>query len=135
VTDTTEPSAQELENETYAAFADMDASPTKAYYVAHRHEPEMKKYYDWAFEHRPGDELYDLRKDPDQTKNLADDPAYAKQHKELAAQLMKVLKDHQDPRVMGDGSTFDKPPFTDVGPDVEKRGAKQKAKGKPKAGE
>jgi len=135
VTDTSEPSAQELENETYAAFADMDASPTKAYYVAHRHEPEMKQYYNWAFEHRPGDELYDLRKDPDQTKNVADDPAYAKQHTKLADQLMKVLKDHQDPRVMGDGSTFDKPPFTDVGPDVEKRDAKQKAKGKAKAGE
>ncbi len=34
---------------------------------------------------------------------------------------MKVLKDHQDPRVMGDGSTFDKPPFTGVEPNLEER--------------
>ncbi len=87
VTETSEPTAAELENETFVAFADMDSSPTKAYYVAHRHDVDMKKYYDWAFDFRPGDELYDLSKDPDQTHNLANDPAHAKQKKELEAQL------------------------------------------------
>jgi uncharacterized sulfatase len=120
-----------LEEQTFVAFADMDSSPTKAYYVAHRHDLDMKKYYDWAFDFRPGDELYDLRNDPDQTHNLANDPAYAEQKKKLEAQLMKVLTDHQDPRVMGDGSTFDKAPFTDVEPDLEKR---QGRKAEKKAG-
>lgn len=86
----------------------------------------MKRFYDMAFALRPGDELYDLRKDPDQEKNVADDPAYAEQKKQLGEQLMKVLKDHNDPRVMGDGSTFDKAPFTDVGADGEKRAVKAK---------
>jgi len=131
VTDTTEPTAQQLEDETYVAFADMDSSPTKAYYVAHRHEPDMKKFYTWAFDLRPGDELYDLRNDPDQTKNLANDPAYAEQKKKLEAQLMKLLTDQKDPRVMGDGSTFDKPPFTDVEANIQQRQAKKADKKKP----
>jgi arylsulfatase A-like enzyme len=130
VTDTTEPTATELENDTFVAFADMDSSPTKAYYVAHRHDSDMKNLYAMAFALRPGDELYDLRKDPDQMHNLANDPAYAKQHEELAAQLMKVLKDHKDPRVMGDGSTFDKPPFTDVEPNLGKIQARKLEKKK-----
>ena len=125
VTDTTEPTAQQLENETFVAFADMDASPTKAYYVAHRHDADMKKFYDMAFALRPGEEFYDLRNDPDQEKNLANDPAFAKQKDEIAAQLMKVLKDHNDPRV-SDDVIFEKPPFTDVGGE----GGKQKVKAK-----
>jgi N-sulfoglucosamine sulfohydrolase len=124
VTATTEPTATELENDTFVAYADMDSSPTKAYYVAHRHDADMKHLYEMAFALRPGDELYDLKKDPDQMTNVADDPAYATPKKEMAEQLMKVLKDHQDPRVMGDGTTFDKAPFTDVGPEVERKAAK-----------
>lgn len=114
VTETSQPSAKELENETYVTFADMDASPTKAYYVAHRREAEMKGLYDMAFALRPGDELYDLRNDPDQTKNVAADPAYGDVKMKMEAQLMKVLTEQKDPRVMGDGAAFDKPPFTNV---------------------
>lgn len=114
VTETSQPSGKELENETYVAFADMDASPTKAYYVAHRRETAMKGLYDMAFALRPEDELYDLRNDPDQTKNVATDPAYGLAKMEMEAQLMKVLTEQRDPRVMGDGSAFDRPPFTNV---------------------
>ncbi len=114
VTETTEPTAQELEQQTNVAFADMDSSPTKAFYVAHRHEAEMKRFYEMAFDFRPGDELYDLKNDPDQTKNVATDPAYAEAKRKMETQLMKVLTEQKDPRVMGDGSTFDKAPFTNT---------------------
>ncbi|MBM3832286.1 MAG: sulfatase [Verrucomicrobia bacterium] len=114
VTPTTAPTTSELENETYAAFADMDASPTKAWLIAHRNDPEWKWHYDFAFGKRPAEELYDLRNDPDQVKNLAADPAFSVKKKELAAQLIKILVDAGDPRVTGDGSTFDKPPFVEA---------------------
>ena len=127
VTDTSEPTANELENSTYAAYADMDASPTKAYFVAHRHDADMKKLYDLAFAVRPGDELYDLRDDPDQTKNVANDPAFAAAKKKMEMQLMDLLKKEHDPRV-SDDVIFEKPPFTEVGPDSEKKEAKQKAR-------
>ena len=72
--------------------------------------------------------LYDVRKDPDQIKNLANDPAYAKAKADLAAQLMKKLTDAKDPRVTGDGKTFERPPFTDAVNDGGEDGAPKKRK-------
>ena len=107
------PSIKALEENTYAAFADMDASPTKAWLVHKFGEDEWKWFYDFAFAKRPADELYDLRNDPEQTKNVASETAYEEIKKELSQRLMKVLTDAKDPRVQGDGSTFDKAPYTD----------------------
>ena len=106
------PPVEELENTTYAAFPDMDASPTKAWMIMHRDDPQWKDLFERSFGKRPAEELYDLRKDPEQTKNVAADPAYAKDKEKLAADLMKKLQDAADPRVTGDGLTFERPPFT-----------------------
>jgi arylsulfatase A-like enzyme len=120
-----------LTNNTFAGFADMDASPTKAWIVAHRNDPKWKWHYEHAFGKRPGEELYDLRKDPDQVKNVAADPAYAKTKTELAARLMKQLTDAKDPRVTGDGQTFERPPFTDsIDEGAGGKGQKKKAAAK-----
>ncbi|MST00566.1 MAG: sulfatase [Pedosphaera sp.] len=113
VTPTSAPSQNELEFNTRACFPDMDAGPAKAWLIAHRNDPQWKWHYDYAFGKRPGEELYDLAKDPDQIQNIAAIPAYADKRKELSEQLMKVLKDAGDPRVTGVGDTFDKPPFSD----------------------
>src|SRR5262245_1058286 len=123
------PPTESMESNTYVAYADMDASPTKAWLIEHRDDPKLKWHYDYAFAKRPGEELYDLKTDPEQTNNLAADPAYAKQKQELSAQLMKRLTDAKDPRVTGDGTTFDLPPFTDAGEDPQaKKAKKNKAK-------
>ena len=118
------PDAAALSNNTYAAFADMDASPTKAWLIAHRHDPEWKWHYDYAFAKRPAEELYDLRTDPEQTENVAADPAYAATKAELSARLLKTLTEVGDPRVTGDGQTFERPPFTDAGPQGIKKAKK-----------
>jgi N-sulfoglucosamine sulfohydrolase len=124
VTDTTAPEQAALAGSTYAAFADMDASPTKAWVVEHRNDPQYRKYYDFAFAKRPGEELYDLRKDPDQVTNVAGDPAYHSQKQELSDRLMKTLTEAGDPRVTGDGQTFEKPPYTDATPIAPRKRAK-----------
>ncbi len=125
-----EADAQALETSTYAAYADMDASPTKAWLIAHREDPKWKWHYDFAFGKRPAEELYDLSKDPDQVKNVAADPQYASQKQQLGEQLMQVLTEVRDPRVTGDGRTFDSPPFSDLPPQAGKKkaGGKKKAK-------
>jgi uncharacterized sulfatase len=125
VTETSAPSADELANNTFAAFPDMDASPTKAWLVAHRNEPQWRTFYDYAFAKRPGEELYDLRNDPDQIVNVADEAAYAETKRELSAQLLKTLRDAGDPRVTGDGETFERSPFTDAEPPRPARGKKK----------
>ncbi|MBI5768782.1 MAG: sulfatase [Verrucomicrobia bacterium] len=118
--------------ETRIAYADMDASPTKTWLIAHQNDAEWKWHVDIAFAKRPGEELYDLKNDPDQIKNLAADPAFAAKKKELADRLMKTLTAAGDPRVTGDGSTYDKSPFTDA---EQPAADGSKKKGKKKAGE
>jgi len=103
-----------LETNTRSAFADMDASPTKAWLVLRRDDPAWRWHFDLAFAKRPAEELYDLRKDPDQVRNVANDPAYATIKKELAERLLNELRRAADPRVTGDGLTFDRSPFTDT---------------------
>jgi len=124
-----------LTEDTRVGFADMDGSPTKEWLVAHRDDAKYKWYYEHAFGRRPPEELYDVRKDPDQVKNVAADAAYAKTKSELAAALMQRLTDAKDPRVTGDGKTFDSPPFTDVARDGPEAGAVPKKKGGKKKAE
>lgn len=116
LTDSHTPAAQALENDTYVAYPDMDASPTKAWLVAHRGESQWAWHYQYAFGKRPAEELFDLKSDPQQTKNVADDPAYAKAKQEMADRLMTVLREAGDPRVTGDGEAFERPPFVVVEP-------------------
>jgi uncharacterized sulfatase len=113
VTETSEPSAVELETNTRIAFPEMDASPTKAWLIAHRHEAQGEGFYDRSFAKRPGEEFYDLRTDLAQTKNVAGEVSLLVEKNEMARRLMKVLTDTGDPRVTGDGLKFDKSPFTD----------------------
>ena len=111
------PAADALEKNTFVAFADMDASPTKAWLVRQYGEPDWQWFYDYAFAPRPAEELYDLKNDPEQTRNLATDAAFNAQKRQLTEQLQKVLRDAGDPRVVGDGLTYERPPFTDPQPE------------------
>jgi uncharacterized sulfatase len=113
VTDANEPTASELETITRVAFPDMDASPTKAWLVAHRHEPLAKPFYDRAFAKRPPAELYDLHTDPEQQTNVAEQASYLVDKSRLEERLVKILTDTGDPRVTGDRLKFERPPFTD----------------------
>jgi len=109
--DSPEEMARQLVNNTGYTFGDMDSGPTKAWLVLHGNEPQWQKYYDYAFARRPAEELYDLRKDPDYLVNVAEQPEYAQVRKELSERLMNVLTSTGDPRVTGDGETYEKPPF------------------------
>jgi uncharacterized sulfatase len=93
------------------AYGDIDDCPTKTYMMQHREAPARRRLFESAFEKRPGEELYDLRRDPDQIHNVADDPAYAGVKQELSAQLMTELKAGGDPRVAGQGDFFDRYPY------------------------
>jgi arylsulfatase A-like enzyme len=105
-----------VEINTMVTFADMDAGPTKAWLVKHKNDPQGKWYYDWAFGKRPREELYDVQNDPNQIRNLAADPQYAAQKNWLFQRLMKLLKEAGDPRIIGDGKTFERPPFVEKTP-------------------
>jgi len=92
-------------------FADCDNGPTKTYLLDHRDDPKIKPYYDLAFAKRPAEELYDLKNDPDQLANLAEDKSYAKIKAGLSAMLLAEMKATSDPRAIGGGERFDQYPY------------------------
>ena len=73
----------------------------------------MQPFVQYAVGRLPGEELYDLSSDPDCLTNLADEASHAETRKEMSNRLMTILRDTNDPRVTGDGETFDQPPFAD----------------------
>ncbi|MEZ6089197.1 MAG: sulfatase [Pirellulaceae bacterium] len=105
------PSYELLREQTVSAFGDLDASPTKAWIITHRHRSDIAKYFDIAFARRPAEELYVLANDPDQINNRANDPALADVKAELSHRLIMRLTQTGDPRVIEPTDTYDKPPF------------------------
>jgi uncharacterized sulfatase len=108
VTEDSQPSHDQLVNNTYSAFPDIDSSPAKAWLVEHRRDAGMETFVEYAWGKRPAEELYDMGKDPQQTKNVAQDPAYAETLAKLRTQLINELKANDDPRL--DDDAFDRPP-------------------------
>ncbi|MDZ4852378.1 MAG: sulfatase [Pirellulaceae bacterium] len=123
----TPPSEQELKSNTRVTHPDDDAGPTKAWLVGERKSVEWKSHYDWVYGKRPKYELYDLKKDPDESKNVADDPAYATIKKNLEKQLLDELIRTGDPRMVDDGKYFENPPLAGPLPDEKEFWNKGKA--------
>lgn len=92
-------------------FADCDNGPTKQAIMALKDDPEMEKFYNWAFAKRPQEELFDMVNDPDQLVNLAGKEELAEIQAELKDQLFTQLKESGDPRVLGGGEKFDGYPY------------------------
>ncbi|MBC8325097.1 MAG: sulfatase-like hydrolase/transferase [Verrucomicrobia subdivision 3 bacterium] len=106
-----EATVEHLLQDHYLAYPDMDASPTKVFLMTHR--DAYTKHFDIAFSPRPEFELYDLKRDPDQIQNVAADPQYATTLRVLTKRMMNTLRETGDPRVIGDGGTFDRKPYVD----------------------
>src|SRR5207237_2022973 len=83
-------------------------SATAAWILSHKDDPSGKAFFLLDYGKRPAEELYDLHQDPDETKNVAADPAYAETRKNLSERLMKVMYDANDPRLT---DAFDRPPY------------------------
>jgi arylsulfatase A-like enzyme len=101
----------------YCWLGDCDNGPTKTYMVNNRFKDEEHgQLYDLSFGKRPEEELYDCRSDPEQVRNLAENPAYADVKEELATLLMEQLELTGDPRVVGGAELFDQVPYLGHGP-------------------
>lgn len=102
-----------LSSNTRLTFADVDAGPTKAFMVLNRDKPEFKTQWDLGFGPRPVEELYELKSDPHQVKNLAADEKHSAVKAALRAKLMAELTKYDDPRI--NGNQFDYPPYCKQG--------------------
>jgi N-sulfoglucosamine sulfohydrolase len=88
-------------------FGDVDAhmlhypSPTKMYILKNREKGDVRKFFELAFAKRPAEELYNLKADPYQMNNVAQEKAYKEIKNTLAERLNQYLKKTNDPRVVG----------------------------------
>jgi arylsulfatase A-like enzyme len=93
-------------------YGDVDNGPTKSYMIEHRGNDEHhSELFQLAFEKRPGEELYDLRNDPGQLKNLAAESALSQVKGELEQRLMQGLLVTEDPRVLGEADRLEQYPY------------------------
>jgi arylsulfatase A-like enzyme len=93
----------------YHRFGDCDEGPTKNWILDHRDQGE--RYFQLCFGKRPGEELYDLSKDPDEIKNVADDAGYASTKARLRRELAEWMKKTADPRASKDDDHWDTFPY------------------------
>lgn len=77
-------------------FGDVDPSPSKTLILSDT--VRFATHYRLAFAKRPAEELYDLKTDPDQVRNVADSVRFAAPLRRLRQQLNGVLKTTADPR-------------------------------------
>jgi N-sulfoglucosamine sulfohydrolase len=92
-------------------FSDSDDGLTRQYLIDHANDPEVTPYFLRIFDKRPELELYDLRTDPDQFNNIAEEPEYRNVKNHLLNILESELRALEDPRIFGDGDKFDEYPY------------------------
>ncbi len=59
---------------------------------------------------RPEEELYEIKSDPHQIWNLANDPQFAETKKTLKKALLDYMQETGDPRAFGRGDIFEQYP-------------------------
>ncbi len=88
-------------------YLNTDGSPTKTLILENRSTPGMHHYWQWNFGKRPVDELFNIKRDPGNLNNLANDPAYSGLLDSLRSEMFERLKEQGDPRLFGRGYIFD----------------------------
>ena len=92
-------------------YGEIDSSPTKTFMMENRHTHGIADLAHISFGMRPAEELYDLKKDPEQMVNLAGTRGYESAREKLREQLFARLKETKDPRVVGGKVDWDYYPY------------------------
>ncbi len=92
-------------------YGEIDSSPTKTFMMENRGDPAVDRLAELAFGTRPGHELYDLRRDSGQLRNIAAEPRAAATLAALRERLMRRLAETGDPRALGKPAPWDFYPY------------------------
>jgi arylsulfatase A-like enzyme len=104
------------------AYSDIDAGPAKTWMIENADSAKVSGLWPLSFEKRPPEELYDLRKDPEQLLNVAERPEYAKDKAQLKESLQAWRQATSDPQLGNDLGVFDRYPY--LGRKAREAGAK-----------
>ncbi|MEZ5038456.1 MAG: sulfatase [Saprospiraceae bacterium] len=100
-------SAEDLKS-MQGGYHDIDNSPSKSHITAD--STAFPNYFQLAVGKRPTEELFDIKKDPGCTQNLAKEESLKAIKETLKSELMTQLAMQGDPRVLGDGDIFESYP-------------------------
>lgn len=92
-------------------YGDVDGSPSKTYVLDNKDEKYIHPFFERSFGKRSEYELYDVKKDPFQFSNLANNSEYSATLKNLKAKLIQWMKDTEDPRSKGATDIWDTYPY------------------------
>jgi arylsulfatase A-like enzyme len=92
-------------------FGDIDGGPSKSLLLTERGNPTIAPQFQLATAKRPAEELYDLKRDPEQLENVATRPAYRAARQRLRAELDRWLRETGDPRAATDDDRWDRYPY------------------------
>jgi N-sulfoglucosamine sulfohydrolase len=84
------------------SYPNCDNGPTKTLITF-----SFDRFYRLCFGKRPPEELYRITDDPDCVSNLAEDPALKPVKEGLVREMEALLRQDQDPRILGRGEVFD----------------------------
>ena len=93
-------------------LGDCDRGATKEFLMNNSSETRIAPYYRLSFGRRPPEELYDMKRDPHQLRNLAEEEKFAEVKSSLRQKMEDYLRATGDPRMQGQ-SPWDDYDFTD----------------------
>jgi N-sulfoglucosamine sulfohydrolase len=89
------------------AYYDIDDSMIKRELIAERDDPYIGRFFHLAVDKRPEWQFFNVRTDPGNLDDLADDPDHAEIFARYRKQLTDTLKETGDPRVLGYGHVWE----------------------------
>jgi uncharacterized sulfatase len=94
----------------HVGYHDIDAAPSLDILTQNANDPFTNRYLHLAVGKRPAEELYDIKEDPGNIRNLALDPDYEELTRSFRNQLIKFLEETGEPRIVGNGDIWESYP-------------------------
>jgi len=93
-------------------YLDIDGSPTKTEILRMFRSGEDDSYWQLSMgKRKTNEELFHISKDAECMNNLAADPEFRELKEKMKSRMEKMLKEQEDPRILGNGDIFNSYPF------------------------
>ncbi|MEQ8788791.1 MAG: sulfatase [Pirellulaceae bacterium] len=96
-------------------YLNCDGSPTKTVVLEARGDASQSQFWKWCFGKRPAEEMFAVKTDRYCMTNLAERVDHDAVRTALRDQMLRELKQQEDPRMFGKGEVFDNYPYADAG--------------------